>query len=126
MVAGSNVWFNVWRMNTDTDDDYVGGALITGTVAYYSVRGRFQGIAPEQVFRDQGLETDRIFRAVLPRHGLDIRERDEVVIVKPFNHVYKDDRFRITGIRYADFNAAEDRSYMILELSRSIRAHDQQ
>lgn len=125
MTAGFNLRFNIWRMDT-ASDDYVGGASVTGTVVHYNVRARFEGIPAEQMFTQQGLETRRTFRAVVGPGTLDIRERDEAEVVKPYDHPYLNDRFRINGVTYSNFTPRQHRSYIMLEMTRSVRAHDQQ
>jgi len=125
MVAGSNVAFDVWRWNYASDDE-VGGSVTTGTYAYYSVPGRFQQQPEEQMFLQQGLETVKTFTCIVVPATMDIRERDEIEVVQPTNHYYFGDRFRVVNARPADFIPSDPRNYLMLTLTRSVVAHDNQ
>jgi len=122
MTAGLNLRINIWRI-TQAPDDVVGGASITGTVSYYNVQARMNANEEQQLLLQQGLETMRTFNMTVSPGTLDIKERDEIQIVVPFNHPYIDDRFRVVGIRYQDLDPTDPRSYMLLSLTRSVRAH---
>ena len=124
-MAGLNMRFDIWRMD-DNEDDYVGGNVVTGTVVYQYIQGRLQGFMPRQVFNDQGLETTRTYTVTLVPGTLDVRERDEVEVVAPFDHQFFGDRFRLQGILPSDFNPRDPRNYLMFTASRSVRAHDQQ
>lgn len=124
MTAGLNKKAHIWRMSTQ--DDSVGGAMATGTVRYYNVPIRMQANPDEQLLLQQGLETQKTFSATLKPGTLDIRERDELEIVAPVDDFYYGDRFRIRSVRHSDFNTRDPRNYIMLELVRSVRAHDSQ
>ena len=122
-MEGANIRIDIWRMSAGTDD-YVGGASITGTVAYTSLPARMQGNPDEQFLAAQGLETLRTYTFTVARGNLDIRERDEIEVVFPPTYPYINKRFRITSVRYSDFN--DPRRYMMLEAQRSVVAHTEQ
>jgi hypothetical protein len=125
MVAGLNVTFSVWR-NNYSPDDVIGGAVVTGTYIYNSVRGRFQQQPEEQFFIQQGLETVKSFSCIVAPATLQIRERDELVVVCPPNHYYYGDHFRVINARPADFVPNDRRNYLMLTLTRSVDAHANQ
>lgn len=125
MTAGLNVLFTIWRINTG-DDDYVGGASVTGTVVYQNVRGFMQASPEEQLLEQQGLETLRMFGITISPGNLDIRERDELELTAPYDHFYFGDRFRIKTVMQSSNNKRDPRSYMLLRANRSVRAHQQQ
>lgn len=125
MVAGLYQKLNIIRM-TVTDDDDVGGANVTGTVIYSHVDARIQSTKPTQALLEQGLETDKLFVAVIRPGGMDIRERDEVQVVHPTRDPYYNDRFRIRGVQHSSHHPGERRDYMMLTLSRSEEAHANQ
>jgi len=125
MTAGLNSRFNIWRMSEE-DDDYSGGASITGTVVYYNVRGNLQGVPQEQVYLQQGLEVYRTFKAIVVPATLDIRERDELQVTRPRDHMYYGSRFRIIGVTYSSLTPRQHNATILLDLSRSVRAHNQQ
>lgn len=123
MTAGGNLRVNIWRMSASTDD-YAGGAVLTGTVLHYGLLARMQGNPDEQFLAQQGLETQRTFQMNVWPGNLDIKERDEVEIVFPPDYPYLNDRFRVVGVRFSDFN--DPRKYMMLELNRWVLAHSEQ
>lgn len=125
MIAGLNFLFKVWRMTPGTDD-YVGGASITGTVVYDNIPGRMQEFGGELVLLQQGLETLSIFNVTLMPGNLDIRERDEIEVVEPFDHPEFGNRFRVIDSSNTDLNVRDPRNYMMLTVSRSDRAHTEQ
>ena len=59
MTAGLNIRVDIWRM-TEGTDDAVGGAMITGTVAYQDIYARLTLRRPSQIMLEQGLEVDKI------------------------------------------------------------------
>lgn len=124
MTAGLNTKVTIWRVSTSGQaDDSVGGAQPTGTVAHQNVLARIEANPEEQLLLQQGLETARTFNAVLVPGTLDIRERDELEITQPDDHIYYGVRFRIVGIRYSSHNRRDPRNYIMLSLTRSVRAH---
>ncbi len=124
-LAGLNCRVDIWRVNFG-DDDAVGGAMVTGTVQYQNILARVQPSPPEQLLLQQGLETERTFRATIVPGTLIVYERDEIEVVQPIDHAYYGDRFRVIGVQASDLNRRDPRNYMILHLSRSMRAHSKQ
>lgn len=120
--AGMNIRFDIFRVNYGNDDE-VGGAVITGTCQYHDILGRLQGEMPNQLLLQQGLETPRTFTATIFPGTLDIRERDEVWVSEPHDHVYYHQYFRVIGVTYSNFTSRDPRSYLLLSLTRSERAH---
>jgi hypothetical protein len=120
--AGANIRFDIFRVNYGSDDE-VGGAVITGTLQYHDVQGRLKSEMPQQLLLQQGLETPRMFTATIFPGTLDVRERDEVWVSEPHDHVYYHQYFRVVGVNYSDFTPRDPRNYLILSLTRSVRAH---
>lgn len=120
MAAGLNLKFEIVRINY-SDDDVVGGAVTTGTVVYTNVFGRLQGTQPDQILLSQGLETDRMFTIMLQRGDLDVRERDYIRVTHPYGHPYYQVDLRVLGVTYSNF--VDPRKYLMLSVSRSVRAH---
>ncbi len=98
MVAGLNINVRVWQMN-NAPDDAVGGAMITGTVLFNSVRARLTARRPSQMSLEAGLETDKFFDLVLGCDARGVVERDEIEFIFPLDHPYFAERFRIMGIQ---------------------------
>jgi len=124
MPAGLHFRVDVWRTNYSSDD-IVGGAVVTGTYVYNDVQARMQGNRPEQVLLQQGLETEKTFNLIVIPGTLDIRERDEIRVSQPGNHVYYGRKFRVIGVLYSD-NAQDRNGYIMLSVSRSVRSHGEQ
>ena len=125
MTAGFNIKGKVWRI-TFPSDDSIGGAQSSGTVAYNSIDLRLHAIEPDQVFLQQGLETLRTFRGTVRNHTLTIYERDEIEVIWPSEHWYYGSRFRVDGVTRSNVHPRDARGYLILNLSRSERAHASQ
>ncbi len=98
MVAGLNLQVNVWRMTVDADDT-VGGAVVTGTVAYFNLAAAITPQRPSQLLLQQGLETDAIYDMTTKLRNITIRERDEAEVVHPVGHPFYGLRFRIIGVQ---------------------------
>ena len=125
MTAGLNLKSSIWRIDYEADNS-VGGAVTTGTVVYENVFTRLQANMEEQLLLQQGLETQRTFRVVVVPGTMDIRERDELEVTQPTDHIYYNKRFRIIGVTYSNFTPRDPRNYLMLTLDRSVRTHDRQ
>jgi hypothetical protein len=122
MVAGLNCKVRLWRMD-NIDDDTVGGAVVSGTVAYNDIRARIEANPEEQLLLQQGFETPRTFNALIVPGTLDVRERDELEVTAPANHIYYASRFRIMGIQYSSMDVSNPNNYARLSMVRSVRSH---
>lgn len=98
MVAGLNLQIDVWRMTIDTDDA-VGGAMVTGTVAYYNLNAAITSQRPSQLLLQQGLETNAGYDLTTKLRNVALHERDEVEVVHPVAHPLYGLRFRIIGVQ---------------------------
>ena len=122
-MLGFNLRFEIERTNWQSDDE-VGGAVTSGTVVHAGIRGRLQGEPTEQVLLMQGLETDRVLRFTLQPGNLDIRERDYARVTYPTNHPYYNVNLRIVSVTYSNLSPNDRRDYMIVDVTRSVRAHE--
>lgn len=122
MTAGLTARFNIYRMESTTDDE-VGGAQVTGTLVYSRIPGSLMENPPDQLLLQQGVETRKSFGIVLERGTAEILERDEAEIVAPYNHEYLNDRFRLIGIQYQSFHPSDGRKYLVCSATRSQVAH---
>lgn len=86
--------------NNYVSDDAVGGAVITGTVAYTDIDVRISARRPSQQSLESGLEVNRIFDMILIGQGLSVNERDEVLVTWPLDSPYYGEEFRIMGIQH--------------------------
>lgn len=112
----------IWRIDWD-DDDVVGGAMITGTVAHSDVFARIEANPEDQLLLQQGLETVRTFNALIVPGSLDVRERDELEVSAPSHHPYYGVRFRIVGVQYSSMDKYNPNNYMRLSMIRNVRSH---
>lgn len=123
MTAGLNIKVDVWRM-TVNQDDVVGGAEVTGTVAYQDIAARLTLRRPSQMLLEQGLETEKIGDLLLQGHDLTVYERDEIQIAWPLTHEFYGDRFRILGVQPSSRRARYGpKQYTV---SRIVRSRSQQ
>ena len=120
-IAGNNIKVRIFRINY-VNDDIVGGAVVTGTVIG-DYPARLQANPEEQLLLQQGLETERTFKINIVPGYLDIRERDELMVIAPTDHVYYGKWFRVRGVSYSSLNKRDPRNYMMLTVSRSVRSH---
>jgi hypothetical protein len=124
-VAGYNCRVDIFRISYQSDD-IVGGAVVSGTLQFQNVLARFEADPEEQLILQQGLQTVRTYTMTCIPGTMDIRERDELEVTRPTDHVYYGKRFRIVGVRHSDFNRRDPRNYLILRLTRDVRAHTRQ
>lgn len=122
MTAGMTSRVRIWRIDFD-DDDIVGGAMITGSVAHSNVHARIESNPEDQLLLQQGLETVRTFNALIVPGSLDVRERDELEVTAPAHHPYYGVRFRIVGVQYSSMDRYNPNNYMRLSMIRSVRSH---
>ena len=125
MTAGQNTRSRIWRMTQKTDD-IVGGAVYSGTAYYPDVLTRFQAMPEEELLLQQGIETERIFSVIVVPALLVIKERDELEVTKPLDHVYYGKRFRIVSVSYSDNNPRDPRGYIMLKMTRVVRSRTEQ
>lgn len=127
MTIAKNVVVRIWRID-NADDNAVGGAVVTGSVYgnYYGYAGRLEEVPAQQLLLQQGLEVDKTFRLLLWPGNLPIQERWEIEVIKPEDHIYYGERFRIRGVTFSSLTVRDPRQYMMLTLSRSIYAHARQ
>jgi hypothetical protein len=126
MTAGFNIKARVWRVCFANSDDVVGGAVVTGTYVYCDVPARMHEKPVDHVFFQQGIEVVKTFQMMVKPSTLMIYDRDEVEITWPTDHRFYGKRFRVMGDAYTNFHPREERGYLILDLTRSVRAHANQ
>lgn len=121
-IAGLNLRIDIWRI-TFSEDDYVGGAVTTGTILYHDIQARIEQAPAQQLLLQQGLEIVKTFTVTLIPGTLDVHERDEIMIVEPSDHIYHNSVFRVVGVHHTDFNPRDPRNYLILYATRNEGAH---
>jgi hypothetical protein len=122
MPGGMNTRVRIHRYSYE-DDDVVGGAQPTGTVLYNHAYARIEGNPEDQLFMQQGLETERTFNALITPGTLDIRERDELEIYRPSSHPYYGVHFRIVGVQFSSMDRSNPNNYTRISMKRSVRSH---
>ena len=98
MIPGYNLKVNVIRMN-NTDDDIVGGAVITGTTVLTDQPCAIGATRPTQQSLEQGLEVEAIYNLSIRQCGITLIERDLVEVVCPSNSPLYGLQFRIIGVQ---------------------------
>lgn len=123
-MAGFNIRASIWRYDYSDGDNVVGGASPTGTMVYEFVRSRFQSEKPTKVLMEQGIETNKVFEALIIPGTLDIRENDLYQIVRPKDHYYYQNYFRIIGVQLSSHTPRDPRTFLKLYLSRVTTSRD--
>ena len=123
-MHGLNVKVSFIQNDYSTDDD-VGGAVITGSVAYSNIPGRFHARRPSQQALEAGLEVNRIFDLIIPGQSLTLRERDEMTLTWPTDSPYYNERFRITGIQHDTRRPGQGHTEMTLSRIERSRSNNQ-
>lgn len=121
MTAGMNLHFRIIRMVYS--DDEVGGSYPTGTILHDNIEGRLDEEPVRTEYLQQGLETKKIFSAMLRGHNLAVREQDEIVVTSPPNHRYYGKYFRVITHEISNNHPAQKRNVHLLKLARSQIAH---
>lgn len=98
-AAGYNTRADFYSMDASADDS-IGGAIVTGSLLASNQRIRFEPVFSKQETHLQGLETERRFTVMVTNQSLGIVERDEMVITRPANHPYINNRFRISAMSH--------------------------
>lgn len=98
-MRGLNLTISIFTM-ANTADDEVGGANLTGTVAYTDVTARISARRPTQQALEAGLEVPRLLDMIVNGQGLVINERDEIEVTAPDGHPYLNERFRVIGLQH--------------------------
>lgn len=124
MTAGLNACMRVWRITNPTDDN-VGGAMLSGTIAYDSIRCRPTPFAPSQLLVQQGIETHRVFGIITRPPNMVIYERDVIEITGPSYHPNFGDRFRVVQVQRTAIHPADRRGYMTLLCDRYDRSRSE-
>ncbi len=120
MTAGFNIRVNFYSVDT-VSDDIVGGALVTGTLLKSNIPARLEADRIEQVFLNQGLETERTF-VLTCLYQPELKEPDQFQVTQPYNHPYLGERFRVIGVQHSNFTDRR-RRYSMFNCSRSVQAH---
>jgi len=122
MVAGANVFILIRKISEDSDDSS-GGAMITGTVVHERVGARIQQDPEELLLLQQGMEINKVFKALCNPVTLDIDENYEVEVTAPPNYYLYGKPLKVINHRPADFVPSDGRNYVLLTLTRSHKAH---
>lgn len=107
--------------NNPVADDVVGGAIVTGSVAYETVRMRFEPQRANLLLLEQGLETTRLISIMLWPASLVIYERDELEVTRPAYHPNFGQRFRITTVNRMSIHPADPRGFIHIFCERMDR-----
>ena len=119
MTEGLVLLGKIWVFSFANDDE-VGGAMPSGTVAYDNVRLRLENSRNSLDLAIQGFETSKFFSAVVhPQAGMRLVERKHFLqITSPPNSNHYLKMFRIVNIQESNFHPSDPRRYLILNLER--------
>ena len=117
MTAGLNIRIKVWRL-VEMDDDASGGVVMSGSVLCDDVEARLQALKPNPILLQQGLETDSLFRCMVPGSDTDYREFDELEIVAPADHKYYQQLFEIRKVQEDSLHPYDRRNFVEMTLSK--------
>ena len=125
MPAGANQIAKLWRYSTPIDD-YVGGALPTGTVIHESLFIRISPVVPTMALLEQGLETVKLFKTTLGWVAKDVLENDVLEVIEPYDSMYMGKMFRVISVQLPSLRANDPRSQVQVVLRRYEIAHSRQ
>jgi hypothetical protein len=117
-LQGLNITVQITR-RTEGADDAIGGATRTAEVVLRNVRARISSMKPTEEARLQGLESSKLYNAVVVPANLDIRESD---ILIPDNGTHAGTQFRVTGVQKDSIHHNSKRAHMSLRLTHEDRA----
>lgn len=118
MTAGLPVLVDIFRISQSADD-VVGGALITGSLVYQDVHARVEDFMPEQeTMLMQGLETQKQYLVLLRPMSLIIYERDEIAVVRPPQHRLLNQRLRVRAVQYDSVHPRDSRGHIELTVEQ--------
>jgi len=121
MLQGMNAKCSIYRVTTPADD-VIGGAVPVRTLTYSGKKCRVSSVRPTQFAREQGMETPRLYNAVLQPASMDIREHDEFYLTSPSNHELYHLYIEIEGVQIDSIHPNDPRRHIELTLKRIVRS----
>ena len=125
MPAGANQIALLWRETTPLDD-YIGGAVPSGTVLHDNLLVRISPKVPTMALLEQGLETVKLCDTTLSWIAKDVQENDVLEITAPYDSQYMGNKFRVVSARLPSLRANDPRSQVQVILRRYETAHSRQ
>lgn len=122
MTAGDNLGVKIWHF-IYIADDAVGGAVPSGTVLYQHAHARIAPVAPTTPLLEQGVETNKLYRAIIDGRDIQIQEQDVVEITSPVIHFEYGKKYRALAVQRQSFAPNDRRQYLIVTMSRIEQAH---
>ena len=84
----------MWNPN----DDYSGGALVSGTYMVTGTPARLEETQAQQLLFAQGLETDKLYDIMIRPIESGIYERDEITVSYPSDHYLYNIPLRVVAV----------------------------
>ena len=125
MTSGLNIRGRFWRMMY-LADDAVGGAQVSGTIAYDGFECRLTPQKTSFLLLEQGLEVENLWNLEARPNTMQVIERDEFEVTFPPNHPNINDRFRIIQVQQNSMHPNDSRGFLNVVLRRRDYAHGQQ
>jgi hypothetical protein len=120
MPAGFNAVGNIIRYDYDPDD-YVGGAMPSGTVIHESVWCRIDAVKPTMVLLEQGVETTSLFQTRLSYKAKNVQENDEFVVTAPVGSIYENVKFRLISVQHTSMRSDDPRNQILVVMRKRSR-----
>ena len=122
MPAGLNQVCKIIRFSYPADDA-VGGAVPSGTVLYNFMDIRIESQKPTMALVEQGVQTIKLFSAMLFEGNATIEENDQIEVILPAVGWFKDKKFRVVGIQRDSSHPYLERNQIKLTLRRWELSH---
>lgn len=124
VTANHNLIANIWRQEKQ-DDDPIGGAVYSGTLAYEALPVSIAANRPAQASLDQGLETpatyDLTCQAKQMGRVILLIEKDVVEITGPPDTPYLGFEYRILGVQPSKHRPRYTRQHATIRRTRETR-----
>lgn len=125
MPSGKNQLVRWWTFTTPVDD-YVGGAMPSGTIVRSDLLVRIEPVKPTMAILEQGIETVKLFQTSVTYWAKDIEENDVLEVTYPPESWYIGKMFRVISVQHPSLRPNDPRSEVQVILRRWDKAHTRQ
>ena len=122
MPSGLNQVCRVIRFSYPQDDQ-VGGAVPSGTVLYNFLDIRIESQKPTMALEEQGVQTIKLFSAMLFEGNVTIEENDQIEVILPAFGWFYQKKFRVIGVQRDSSHPYLERNQIKLTLRRWELSH---
>jgi len=122
MIQGLNITVTLQHLVQGGDDE-IGGAVTNPITYRTNVKARISSLKPDETSRIQGLETSKLFNAILWPANIPVRENDYIL---PESGDLMNLTFKILGVQRDSLPSTDPRSHISLRLQRIEKARSLQ